>query len=120
MSALHPFGRQVALKLVVDAADRELAMAVLRVKMGLFPLPEVAVPDTLVDDGTLSTLGDFARREDAEEVARVLDDARIWHRIVANPEGSVEDENLFALEVREVDLMRAGELVEKAMHLPEA
>ena len=39
---------------------------------------------------------------------------------MTNPEGSVEDENLFALEVREIDLMRAGELVEKAMDLPEA
>jgi hypothetical protein len=105
----------VALGLVVAKADRERAMAVLREKMGLFPLQEVEEADELVDDGTLSTLGDFARREEAEEIARVLDEARIWHRISTNPEGTVQNEDCYTLEVREVDLMRAGAVVEKAM-----
>ena len=51
---------------------------------------------------------------------RALDEAHIWRRLVADPEGRVEDEDCYTLEVREVDLMRAGELVEKAMDLPEA
>jgi len=110
----------VMLNLVVKREDRERAMVVLRETMGLFPLREVVVADAPVDDGTVATLGDFARREDAEGVGRVLDDARVWHRIVANPDGTAEDENAYSLEVREVDLMRAGELVEKAMDLPEA
>jgi hypothetical protein len=109
----------VALKLIVDRQDRERAMAILREKMGLFPLQEVAVADELVDDGSVGTAGMFARREDAEQVLRVLDDAHIWHRLVANPEGTVEDEDCYTLEVREVDLMRAGELVERAMNLRE-
>ena len=109
----------VALQLVVAKANRERAMAVLREKMGLFPLQEVDEADELVDDGTLSTLGDFGRREEAEEIARVLENAHIWHRISANPDGSVENEDCYKLEVREIDLMRAGSVVEGAMDLPE-
>jgi hypothetical protein len=121
-SAMRSFDNlpPVMLKLIVQKRDRERAKVILREKMGLFPLREVEVEDALVDDGTISELGYFARKEDAEEFGRILDDARTWHRIVPNPEGSVEDENLFALEVREIDLIRAGELVEKAMDLPEA
>ena len=109
----------VALQLVVAKANRERAMAVLREKMGLFPLQEVDEADELIDDGTLATLGDFGRREEAEEIARVLDDAQIWHRISANPDGLAEDEDCYKLEVREIDLMRAGAVVEGAMDLPE-
>jgi hypothetical protein len=72
-----------------------------------------------VDDGTVGVLGSFGRRSDAEDVAQVLDKERIWHRIVADPDGTVENEDAFTLEVREVDLVRAGEVVEKAMGLPE-
>jgi len=109
----------VALNLIVDKADRELAMAVLRREMGLFPLQEVDEADAPVDDGTVGILGSFGHRADAEDVAQILDKERIWHRIVADPEGTVEDENAFTLEVREVDLVRAGEVVEKAMGLAE-
>jgi len=110
----------VSLRLVVPVEDRQKAMAILREKMGLFPLQEVAVADELVDDGSVGTVGMFARREDAEDVMRVLDEAHIWHRIVVNPDGTVEDENCYILEVREVDLVRAGELVDRAMDLPES
>lgn len=109
----------VALSLIVDKSDRERAMGVLRNEMGLFPLQEVEEADPAVDDGTVATLGDFGRREDADEVVKVLDEARIWHRLTANPEGSAEDENAWILEVREIDLVKAGEVVEKAMGLPE-
>lgn len=109
----------VALSLIVAKTDRERAMKILREKMGLFPLQEVEETDPVVDDGTVATLGDFGRREDADEVARVLDEARIWHRVTANPEGSVADENAYTLEVREIDLVKAGDVVEKAMGLPE-
>jgi hypothetical protein len=105
----------VALDLIVAKADRERAMAVLRKEMGLFPLQEVEEADAEVDDGTLATLGDFGRREDAEAVARILQDAGVWHRVSANAEGSVEGEDAFTLEVKEVDLMKAGDVVEKAM-----
>ncbi len=64
-------------------------------------------------------MGQFARRADAEDVARVLDEAKIWNRITADPEGSAETEDAFLVEVREVDLVGAGELVEKALGLPE-
>jgi hypothetical protein len=53
-------------------------------------------------------------------MAQVLQEAGIWHRTVANPEGSAEDEDAFTVEVREIDLVKAGELVEKAMNLPES
>ena len=105
----------VALNLIVSKQDRERAMAVLRKTMGLFPLQEVEEPDAEIDDGTVSILGNFAGREDAEAVAKTLEDARIWHRVVANPEGSVASEDAWTLEVREIDLVKAGDVVERAM-----
>jgi hypothetical protein len=110
-------GPPVALEVVVPGADRARSVGILREKMGLFPLQEVEEADELVDDGTVSTLGFFGKREDAEEVAKALEAGPIWHRIETNAEGSVEDENAYRLEVREVDLMEAGELVERAMGL---
>ena len=112
-------GAPVALQVIVAVGDRERAVKILRENMGLFPLQEVEQADAVVDDGTISTLGVFGRREDADEVAQTLDDARVWHKVTANPEGSAEDENAWTLEVREVDLVRAGEVVEKAMGLAE-
>jgi hypothetical protein len=52
-------------------------------------------------------------------VAKALDEARIWHRVTANPEGTAADENAYTLEVREIDLVKAGDVVERAMNLPE-
>ena len=109
----------VSLNLIVDKVYRQRAMAVLRREMGLFPLQEVEEADPPVDDGTVGVLGSFGHRQDAEDVAQMLDKERIWHRIVANPEGTVENEDAFTLEVKEVDLVRAGEVVERAMGLPE-
>jgi len=104
----------VALNLIVAKQDREHAMAVLRKDMGLFPLQEVAEPDAMVDDGTVSQVGYFGRRDDADEIAQVLEEAGLWHRVTANPEGSAENEDAWMVEVREIDLLRAGEVVEKA------
>jgi hypothetical protein len=112
-------GPPVALQVIVGVRDRDRAVKILREKMGLFPLQEVEDADPLVDDGTVAVLGSFGRREDADEAARVLDEARVWHRVTANAEGSAADENAWTLEVREIDLVKAGELVEKAMNLPE-
>jgi hypothetical protein len=119
-SALTPFQRPVEMDIGVRQADQQRAMAILREKMGLFPLQEVEVADAPLDDGTVATLGDFGRRTDAEEIVRVLEQAGMWHRIVANEDGAMETEDLFRLQVREIDLMAAGEVVEKAMDLPEA
>ena len=105
----------VALNVIVAKGDRERAMAVLRKEMGLFPLQEVAEADAVVDDGTVAAVGYFGRRQDAEEIARVLEQAGMWHRVSANPDGSAENEDAWLLEVREVDLARAGDVVEKAL-----
>ena len=112
-------GPPVALQVIVQQRELGRAMAILREKMGLFPQQEVEVADEAIDDGTTAVLGAFGHRSDAEDVARVLEEAGIWHRIVANEEGSVEDEDAYTLEVKEVDLVRAGEVVEKKMNLPE-
>jgi hypothetical protein len=112
-------GPPVSLQVIVGARDRDQAVTILREKMGLFPLQEVEEADAVVDDGTVATLGDFGRREDADEVAKVLEEAGVWHRIAANEDGSVETEDAFTLQVKEVDLVRAGDLVEKSMGLPE-
>jgi hypothetical protein len=85
----------------------------------MFPGQEVEEADEAVDDGTTAVLGAFGHRNDAEDVARVLSEAGVWHRITANAEGRVEDEDCYSLEVKEVDLVRAGEVVERGLGLPE-
>jgi hypothetical protein len=119
-SVLTPFERPVEMDLDVRRVDQSRAILILREKMGLFPLQEVDVADEPLDDGAVSTLGDFGLRADAEEIGRVLEQANIWHRIVANEDGTPEAEDCFSLQVREINLMAAGELVEQAMNLPEA
>ena len=112
-------GPPVALQIIVQQRDLRRGMQILREKMGLFPGQEVEEADEAVDDGTTAVLGAFGHRNDAEDVARVLSEAGVWHRITANAEGRVEDEDCYSLEVKEVDLVRAGEVVEKKMNLPE-
>ena len=110
-------GPPVALEVIVPSGDRVRAVTILREKMGLFPLQEVDEPDAEVDDGTVSALGYFGRRGDAEDVARVLEEAGVWHRVTANSEGTLEDENAYSVEVRETDQAKAVEIVERAMGL---
>jgi len=112
-------GPPVALQIIVQQRDVSRAMAILREKMGMFPVQEVEEADEAIDDGTTVVLGAFGHREDAEAVARVLEEARLWNRIAANAEGSVEDEDAYTLEVKEVDQVRAGEIVERGLGLPE-
>jgi hypothetical protein len=112
-------GPPVALQVIVQQRDLRRGMQILREKMGLFPGQEVEEADEAVDDGTTAVLGAFGHRNDAEDVARVLEEAGVWNRIAANAEGSVEDEDAYTLEVKEVDLVRAGEVVERGLGLPE-
>jgi hypothetical protein len=112
-------GPPVALEVIVPGKDRARAVTILREKMGLFPLQEVEEADPVVDDGTVSVVGYFGRRGDAEEVAQVLEEVGIWHRVTPNVDGTVEDENAFSVEVREVDQAKAVEVVEKAMGFSE-
>jgi hypothetical protein len=112
-------GPPVALQIIVQQRELKRATAILREKMGLFPVQEVEEADEAVDDGTTAVLGAFGHRSDAEDVARVLEEAGIWNRIAANAEGKVEDEDCYTLEVKEVDLVRAGEMVERGLGLPE-
>jgi hypothetical protein len=109
----------VALKFTVRKEDRERAMAILREKMGLFPLQEAAEADPPIDDGTVTIVGTFGRREQAEEIAVILREKGFWHRIVPNPEGTVENEDCFSVEVKEIDLSKAIDAVEPALNLPE-
>jgi hypothetical protein len=113
-------GPPVALQVIVQSSDQLRAEKILREKMGLFPLQEVEGTDEPEDDGTTATLGYFGRREDADEVARALEDAQVWHRIVANPDGTVENDDCYTVEVREIDQERAVEIVEKGMEIPES
>jgi len=106
-------GPPVALQVIVQGADKERAVGILREKMGLFPLQEVEGDDEPADADEMATLGYFGRREDADEAARILAEAGFWYRVAANPEGSAEDEDAFSLEVKAVDQERAVEAVEK-------
>jgi hypothetical protein len=112
-------GPPVALQLIVKGADKERAMEILREKMGLFPLQEVEGTDAPVDDDTTAVLGEFGRREDADEAVRVLADAGFWRRVMENAEGSAETDDLYTVEVKEFDQARAVEAVERALGLPE-
>ena len=112
-------GPPVALQIIVQQRELKRAMNLLREKMGIFPGQEVEEADEAIDDGTTAMLGAFGHRSDAEDVARVLEEAGIWNRIAANAEGRVEDEDAYTLEVKEVDLVRAGEVVERGLGLPE-
>lgn len=111
------YGRAVTLRISVRKQDHERAVAVLRREMGLFPLPEVTEADPVVDDGTVMPVGFFGRREDASAVSAALQQAGIWQRVSENPDGSEENEDAWLVEVREVDLTRAGDVVEKALGL---
>jgi len=112
-------GPPVALQVIVAQRELGRAMAILREKMGMFPKQEVEVADEAIDDGTTAVLGAFGYRSDAEDVARMLLEAGVWHRITANAEGSVEGEDAYTLEVKEVDLVRAGEIVERGLGMGE-
>lgn len=112
-------GPAVVLRITVPLPDVERARAILRKKMGLFPLQEVEASDALEDDGTRTAVGYFGGRDDAEEIAAVLSGAGFANWVVENPEGSEADENRFAVEVREVDLFAAGEAVDKALGVEE-
>jgi hypothetical protein len=116
-------GPVVALELIVHGADKWRAMAILRERMGLFPLQEVEEGDELSADEEqaveMATVGWFGRREDAGAVVRVLEGAGIWSRIVEDPDGSVEDDMRFEVEVKEADQERAPEVVEREMGLAE-
>ena len=117
-SGLTPFERPVEMELVVAQADKLRAMAVLREKMGLFPLQEVEVADA-PEDGALMVVASFGRRSDADEVAQVLADAGVWRQVSENEDGAEETEDAFTVEVREVDQEKALGVVEKAMGIAE-
>jgi hypothetical protein len=70
-----------------------------------------------MDDGTVAAVGFFGSRMEAEEVAKILEEAGIWCRIGVNAEGTAEEQNEISLEVREVDLVKAGDVAEKALGL---
>lgn len=102
----------VALRITVLLADVERARSVLRGTMGLFPEQEVEEADAALDDGTKSVLGVFPTRAEADEIAGVLTQAGIWNEVAEVQEDA---ENPFAVEVKEVDLLRAGDVVEKSL-----
>ncbi|MDP9039755.1 MAG: hypothetical protein M3O02_10865 [Acidobacteriota bacterium] len=105
-------GPAVALRITVGMDDVARAQTELRRQMGLFPLESIAVPDELVDDGTRTSVGYFGTRGEAEEIAGVLRRAGLWNAVVEDTEGG---EHPFAVEVREMDLFAAGDVVEKAL-----
>jgi hypothetical protein len=111
-------GPPVALQVVVAGVDVKRAQKILREKMKLFPLQEVEGDDA-PDAAELMVVASFGRREDADAVAHVLEDAGVWHQVTANPDGAVETEDAFTVDVREADQERALELVEKAMGMAE-
>jgi hypothetical protein len=111
-------GPPVALQVVVAGADVVRAQRILREKMKLFPLQEVEGGDA-PDEAAPVVVATFGQRADADEVGRALEEAGVWHRVTANPEGAAEDEDAYTVEVREVDQEKALEVVEKAMGMAE-
>lgn len=109
-------GPPVALRVTVAMEEVQRGQAVLRRKMGLFPLENIAVPDEPVDDGTRASVGYSKTRGEAEEIAGVLTRAGIWNEVREGPEA---EEHPFSVEVREMDLFAAGDVVEKALGVEE-
>ena len=109
-------GPAVAFEFVVPVSELERAKQILRERMGLFPVQEVAEADEPVDDGTMSILGCFASAEEADEVAAGLREAGFRCSVrdtSGSPEIEEEEEEYpFLVEVREVDLMKALAVIE--------
>lgn len=105
-------GPPVALRITVAMDDLQRGQSVLRKEMGLFPLENIESPDEPLDDGTRALVGYFVSRGEAEEIAGVLAEAGIWNQVL---EDAAEREHPFSVEVREVDLFAAGDVVEKAL-----
>jgi hypothetical protein len=61
----------------------------------------------------------FGSREEAEFAAEALQRGGIWNRVTTNPDGSVENEDAWVVEVKEMDLVRAGDVVIEAMRAAE-
>lgn len=109
-------GPPVALRITVAMEELQRGQSILRKQMGLFPLENIAVPDELVDDGTRASVGYFGSRDEAEEIAGVLTRAGIWNEVLQDAEAG---EHPFSVEVREMDLFAAGDVVEKALEVEE-
>lgn len=105
-------GPPVALRVTVAMNELQRAQSVLRKEMGLFPVENVESPDEPLDDGTRVSLGYFVSRGEAEEIAGVLTRAGIWNHVLEDMD---EREHPFSVEVREMDLFAAGDVVEKAL-----
>jgi hypothetical protein len=112
-------GPPVALQVVVAGADVQRAQKILREKMKLFPLQEEVDGDDAPDETAVVVVATFGQREDADEVGRALEEAGVWHRVTADPDGSAETEDAYTVEVRGMDQEKALDEVEKAMGMAE-
>jgi hypothetical protein len=112
-------GPPVALQVVVAGADVAGAQKILREKMKLFPLQEEVDGDDAPDETAAVVVATFGHRADADEVGRALEEAGVWHRVTANPDGAEETEDAYTVEVRGMDQERALDEVEKAMGMAE-
>ena len=110
-------GPAVVLRLTVPLSDVERAKAILRKRMGLFPLQEVEASDEMVDDGTRAVVGSFGTHGEAEKAAQALTEAGFENWVGENPEGSEAGEDRYSVEVREVDLFAAGDALDKGLRV---
>ncbi len=92
----------------VETGGLDLAQRVLREKMGFFPPPEVEDSTGSQSDETDAVLGNFGTRAEADNVAVLLTNAGVPHK-VAGPE-TIDEEEWYSVHVASTDLDRGLEI----------
>ncbi len=106
-------GAPTSFAIWVEEPDRAAAEAVLRRRMGLFPLSEVAGgPDVLYDEAPM-TLGEFETKDEAEQVKQLLTAASIPS--VLHSGENAQGEPWHSVEVKGTDLERGLQVVESGL-----
>lgn len=102
------------LEIYVFRSDWDKAVSVLREDMGLFPDWTITSELNYDSDGIekIAVVGYFASYEEAEASTRKLNTAGIFHRLTRACNRSAAGEIVILLEVRDTDLLRAGEAIE--------
>ena len=104
-------------QLLVDAADKDQAIKLLRKHKGMFPLPEVQTDARyLPDESDLFVVAEFDNPEDAALAEHGLVGAKIRFRKL---EDQVDGQAMWIVEVAQDDVESAGEAMESAFRSSE-
>jgi hypothetical protein len=100
-------------ELWLEPDDLEEARTLLRSKLGLFPLHEVAGAPRYIPTGEWVTLGEFEQKEEAEQAVSLLRAQRIAHAM--RQEMDEDGVSTYTVEVRDADLERGVAIVAETL-----